>query len=114
MVDMRCQIQIDSTRRLMALDEIVAAHGVTCGINVGEKLRGCKSLGVQDGVCGDVIVSQQVLLGLGVEIVERSPCVCEGCCAACSWWGELVREEEGVACAAGVEARVYVEEVVSL
>lgn len=40
----------------MALDEMVAAHGVVCWVDVGEEHRGCEFLGVQDGVGGDVVV----------------------------------------------------------
>lgn len=62
MMDVCCKIQIHPTRALVELGNLVTAHRRIGGLDFGEVLWSCQLFGMQDGVRGNIIMSQHINL----------------------------------------------------
>ena len=113
-VYMSGDIQVHSTGWLVALDELVPTEWVIVGIDVLEGLWRSDLPRIPEGMSRNVVLLQEVLLQLGSKVIESSPGVCILRVSTCALWWNFMGAEKRVACSAGIETRVYMEEIVSL
>lgn len=113
-VHVRRDVQVHPVGGLVALYQVVSAHRVVFRVDVGEGLGRGLLAGVPEGVRGDVVALEELLLQVLGQFFERRAGVGVFGVAACALGWQFVRAEEGVSCPAGVEAGVDVEELVAL
>lgn len=114
MVYVSSDIQIHSTGWFVALDESMPAKWVVVGIDILEDLWRRDFTRVPEGMSGDVVLLQEVLFQSRRKVIECRPGVSIFSVPSCAFRWEFMGAEKRVACSTGIEARIYMEKIISL
>lgn len=109
MMNMHSQVQGHTARPLMLLCYPVTAHRVVRGLNACKVVRSSQLLGVQDGMTADVVIAEELLLGLLVKVVPRPSGVAELSTTASTRGRQFMGQQERKASATRIETGVDVE-----
>lgn len=109
MMNMRGDIQCHATRPLMFLRYPMTTHRVMQGLEVCEVVRSSQLPGVQNRMTADVVIVEELLLGVLVKVVPCRSGVAELSAATSTRGRQLMGQEERKTSATRIETRVDVE-----